>query len=392
MLDRTPGRPADREKLRFFGSCHARGHHRGAARHRPDPSRIQARRSAIFIGIDAAILLFVSFPWVFVLLAAFLLFAAPSCVGPAPSVDENAAPDHSWNPNSESAAGRSGKPRTPARLEFLAGDAALSAGDYEDAQHRYETALNLAREARDSESEFLALNQLGVLAERRGNLRDARHLYTQALHLQPSTSAREMDLVTQINLANVCLALGDLEEASGRAESALKSAEAQEYQEGRGLAHRILGEAAWEQGQGPEARFHLARATVFLDRTRHHRACAGARLLLGELSLQEGDPRAAIRELAAARDSFQTVEHWEGEVRALAALARAYESLGDPAVALTFWERAIERAEDRSLSHELRQECLSEALRVAELNNSPQKVEKLNRELDQLNSSAPSTR
>jgi tetratricopeptide (TPR) repeat protein len=254
--------------------------------------------------------------------------------------------------------------RRPARYQVLAGDSALDLGQLDEAQRHYEEALALARVEQDVETEILALNQLGVLAERRESLRDALDLYTQALRLQQASEFSDLELPPTLNLASVHLALNQNQEARSFAERTIELAEDQEDFEASGLAHLVLGEIGERDGDYLEARSALMRASALLERARRPRHAAQARMLLGRLHLAHQELKSAVRELSSARVAFRATGDREGEVRCLAYLAVAYEGMEQPDVALTFWSRAVEVAREDGTPSWLRRQCLSEGLRV----------------------------
>ncbi|MCI0658893.1 MAG: hypothetical protein L0170_17720, partial [Acidobacteria bacterium] len=219
---------------------------------------------------------------------------------------------------------------TPAQLQILAGDSAFDAGDLAGAEQHYRRALHLSRDAREHTDEhrtdeILALNQLGVLAERRGALKDARELYTEALKLQQATSPGVDELVPLLNLASVTMAEGRAGEARGYAERALELARDEEH--AQGLAHRILGQIAAAEGDAARSEEHLRRSLVLLEQTDRLQEASVTALILGRLLITTSRPRDAVLVLSTAHQGFRTVKDSQGQVRSLMLLASAYEGI-----------------------------------------------------------------
>jgi tetratricopeptide (TPR) repeat protein len=236
------------------------------------------------------------------------------------------------------------RPRSPARLQILAGDAALQRDQLEDAEHHYNRALALARNRKDVAEEVLAINQLGLVAEQRGNLKDAYDLYHQARTLQQSNGLPSTEVPTVLNLASVCLGLNDPTAAEKQARAYLKETD-QPKGEGAALAHRILGEALGAQERHQEAEQSLLRSISLYRELGLRLETAAARLLLGQILVSREQPRIAIVQLSSARESFSQAKDLDGEVRALQLLAEAYRSSGEVRTALTFFDRLQELAE-----------------------------------------------
>ena len=264
--------------------------------------------------------------------------------------------------------------RNPAKLQILAGDAALERRRLEDAHHHYERALALARDAGVRAEEILALNQLGIVAEQRGALKDAYDLYLSALRLQQSTSSPSPEVLPELGLADVSLALGRLEEGKQHAEAVLEGLVVPDRYEDAGLAHRILGEIAERQSRTADAEFHFRRATLMFSRSDWPEAGAATHLSLGRILRLRGEPRRAVVELSAARQTFARLADPEGQIYSLMELARSYVELEQPRNAVTFWARAAETAREHELQ-DLERTALYEAVQLADQHGQRHNIE-----------------
>ena len=251
--------------------------------------------------------------------------------------------------------------RSPAELQLLAGDAAIDRMHWEDAQLHYQRSLALAQNSGQKWEEALAQNQLGVLAERLGNLVDAEHHYLGSRRLQQVHELHGKELFPAVNLANVCLAQNRHQAALELAREALGEIDAAADPDAAARALRIQGEAEIGIRDFEAARSSLLHAITLFQRARSPSGEASARFVLGQMLLLKGAPKEAIAHLSIARTAFATFKSLESELRALRALACAYQMLEQDEMALGFWERAAERAGELN-DRGARKECLEHGI------------------------------
>lgn len=236
-----------------------------------------------------------------------------------------------------------------ARFQIAAGDIAFEAGRLEEAKHRYESALSLARDTSADAEEILARNQLGVLAERLGALEDARDHYLRALELQQVAPEAVPEARLRANLGGVFTRLRDFTAAEQHFTAATAALDVSHDPASAGAVYRGLGRLRLATEQRAEAISALRLAASLFERAGRADEVAATRLECGIALLAAGDARGAIGELSRALQGFETAmalgrDEARAELDALVALADAYEQIEQPKYGLTFLERAVERA------------------------------------------------
>jgi tetratricopeptide (TPR) repeat protein len=258
-------------------------------------------------------------------------------------------------PGNQDPSSAGGRPRTsgssPARFLIAAGDAALEEGRLDEARRRYEEAASLARETSEPAQEILALNQLGVLAERQGALEDGADHYQRALVLQQGAGGDAEEALLRTNFAGLLLKRGDVAGAEREARRALELARPESDPAASAAAYRQLGRIERRAGRLDEACSDFASAATLADRAGNSGDEGLARLELGRTLLDRRDARHAVQQLSLACDRLDRTDERRGKVAvttdrvvALRLLAEAYDQLKEPATALVFRERAIEAA------------------------------------------------
>lgn len=245
-----------------------------------------------------------------------------------------------------------GLPHTPARLQRLAGDAALESGRLETARCHYEKALALACESGAGEEEIHALNVLGYISEQRGEHQDAYDHYLRAWNLQQHTSPGKAEIEPLVGLSENARRMGRVQEAHDLAQTAVERLDGEVRTYRAAMAQLQLAEAMLVLGDLPGARERARLAALFFDASVPSQGLARALLLQGTALERLGQARVAVRELSQARQLYHLLNQASGEARCLLYLAVAYGALQQDATALTFCERAVElgidpRAEDR---------------------------------------------
>ena len=195
----------------------------------------------------------------------------------------------------------------------------------------------MARGSSERAEEILALNQLGILAERRGALEDAADHYQRALDLQQVAGEGPGETLLRSNLARVQMRLGDGTLAEAEATHAIERARPLEDPGSAAVAYRELGRVLRAQHRDAEARGALSSAAELFARAGWHDQESSVRLELGRACIDCGDARHAVAELSRALRG-------KDGVAAMRLMADAYEAMKEPKNALTFRERALEQA------------------------------------------------
>lgn len=287
---------------------------------------------------------------------------------------------------------------SPARFLIAAGDNAMEAGDLVEAKRLYERVLAVSRkplnrepvnretptheastdveadlpEPADLESAslesadfepavaegVLAHDRLGVLAERLGALGDARDHYQRALDLQQVAADGGSSAPLQARLAGVLRQLGDYASAEAAIHLALAEINPDRDPASAATVMRQLGRLRVADGHREEGVSALATAATLFERAGLASELGTTRLERGQVLLAMGDPRHAVGELSRAHSLFARVEtlgrtRATESIAALEGLAGCYEQIEQSLTALTFRERAVQRAlaqPDRTLT------------------------------------------
>jgi predicted ATPase/DNA-binding CsgD family transcriptional regulator len=187
---------------------------------------------------------------------------------------------------------------TATALNLLA-EAALHAGQADEAAERADEALANARQAGDKWNEGYALGTRATAAGLQGSLREAQELGEAALAVM-----REID--QRWGAARTLLGLGDLARLRGRAEQAEQLylaalAMLREVGAEPKIAHCLagLGRIAMEQGELAQARAHLAESLRLSVTAGSRIGIARGLLAFAALAVREGRPERAVLLTAA---------------------------------------------------------------------------------------------
>jgi tetratricopeptide (TPR) repeat protein len=265
--------------------------------------------------------------------AVLMALAALGCSSPEPTYDDRRALDHT-----------------------RAGSEAFLRGDPAAAALHFERALELARALGDRRAQSDALNNLGIVNEAIGRLDEARALYEAArVAAQPESQLSDTFvtphwpgvLATNLNLARLALAQGDIDSAASALDSARGAAAEIDTDEARvdvlkqdalvQLARDGGGEAALEPAlEAVGLAGGLERGAANIARE------ADARLVLGRVWLQRGEHALALDEALRAAELARSVSDRGLVAAALEALGDAYEAQGRFTEARERYELALD--------------------------------------------------
>ena len=254
------------------------------------------------------------------------------------------------------------------------GNLASLRGAYREAVERYEAAVRIRRARRERPEQATALYDLGLLEVRRGDYPAAQRHLRESLELYEETGMADGAVAARIALSNVCMAMGQVQEAvqelrsaeqlaSGdgvgpdtRAELALVAAEmglalsnlpeAGRRFDDADLLYGELGDAAGQaaaaeghaalllrQERPVKARPLLVRAIALRTRQGDLRAVARAHLLMGHVELRAGAAQAARLAFDSALMAFRGLGDEMGEAAAAEGLGRLELRAGNAASA-----------------------------------------------------------
>jgi DNA-binding SARP family transcriptional activator/tetratricopeptide (TPR) repeat protein/DNA-binding XRE family transcriptional regulator len=227
-----------------------------------------------------------------------------------------------------SAAERAMDIRAQAAAEHSLGGAYQDAGRYQKAIEHYSRMLTLARRARWTGGEAVALGALGMAHWWCGALRDAADYHAQALALHrqcdPNAGANSL-----LNLGLVYRDLGRLDEAAGHLAESLILHRIDRARDGEAHVLGTLGEIAHDRGELDRARRHLEEALAL------HRDVGdrfGEAYVLGTLAAVHRDAGRPDQALDLARTALRRagdIGHRSAEARIRNILGSVHMRLGD---------------------------------------------------------------
>ena len=226
-------------------------------------------------------------------------------------------------------------------VEWVAGNALDASGRVAEARTHLETALALAREARDARCEARVLASLADLHTRDGHMEEARAFHTHALALARELGDRDLECKVLNGLGTLDGRLGRLEESRAHYEAALALARKMGDRRWEGGLLGNLGGLHFSEGRLDDARAHLEAGLVVArelgDRTFEGNALCN----LGLLHQLLGRMEEAGKELEAALIVAREIGHVRLECVVLCNQGIVHDSLGRPAEARTRYEAAL---------------------------------------------------
>jgi len=194
-----------------------------------------------------------------------------------------------------------------ARALYGWGNLAHSAGALEEAQHRWEHALELYRLAGDDDGIVRALYDLGSAHGHQGRTDEAERLYEEALELARATGNLRGEAITLGNLAYHALCQGDIQRAAtlGEEALALDRRRGDDYAVAVGLENLALVDL--RDGRLERALERLAESLRLSLELQDNVTTGNTLAALAALALAAGDPEAAARVLGAGAQLRETL-------------------------------------------------------------------------------------
>ncbi|MGP3916691.1 AfsR/SARP family transcriptional regulator [Nonomuraea sp. 10N515B] len=202
-------------------------------------------------------------------------------------------------------------------------------GQTEAAYGLLRRALELWRELGERKEEGLALHNLGWLCMQTGALEPAFDHITAGLRLLEAHGSNRVGLVAH-NLGEVLLRLGRYTEAADRFERCLSIRRADRDLYGESITLAALGRAHCLLDHRDKALSVLAEALARCEETGNREDQWEVLLSRSEIRLRQGDPAAAVADLARVLELTAQIGDVYGRAAGLRQLARARAALGDP--------------------------------------------------------------
>lgn len=227
-----------------------------------------------------------------------------------------------------------------------AGDVHYVLSEYRQALDFYERALRLSEAAGDRGGASDALNSIGYVHVYLGDKQRARGLAKRVLG-EAAARARgagrlRVEARALNNLGEVYYSLGELRESVGLFERALGVwAEAGGDRRGESLAHLNIGYSLTDLGELRGAAEHYRRSLSLWESVDDRRGVALAQTALGGVYSFFGEKETALDLHRQAVGLFRALGNRQGEAAALNGIAHAYEDLNEPLSALDNYSQAL---------------------------------------------------
>lgn len=277
--------------------------------------------------------------------------------------------------------------------------------DVDEAERRFEHALDLYDEVQAPQSEANALNNLGIVHRERGDLAAATEYFSESHRRRREIGARVMAVDSAINLGvvardrgelddavgwyrmaveesatlgisgqeahasralgNALRTRGDLEESAERLSFALERAREDDRRHGECLCLRGLAATKRAQGELDEAAALVEECLALCEDVADERDRSLARVQRGTVELARGNAEAAATELTDAVETLEELDRMPGLARAWRWTARALDAAGEHERARRAYETAVDRFDSLDATPYLR-ETLDELTEVCE--------------------------
>ncbi|MFJ6706087.1 MULTISPECIES: tetratricopeptide repeat protein [unclassified Streptomyces] len=202
--------------------------------------------------------------------------------------------------------------------------------------------LEAARRSGSRQGEGRMLTSGAIGLRNAGRFPEAADWYRQALQMAMADGDARQQAQALNGLGHISLLAQRLDEARDHFERALRLRESIGYRRGAALSRRRLGETALASGDLATAAWQLRHAGDELDELGETYEATRVLALLGHVQDRGGDPEGGVSRLQEALARFQAggarSEHWEA--RCLEWLGQAFESSGDRAESLRYYEAA----------------------------------------------------
>jgi predicted ATPase/class 3 adenylate cyclase len=234
-----------------------------------------------------------------------------------------------------------------AKALLTAGRIAFNQSSYDQGEKLAQEGLALFRELGDKRGIALALNRLGVAAWRRGDFRSARVLLEEDLALFRELGDRDRVAWSLFMHGLLESKQGDYATASHRFEESL--ALFRELGNKRGIAAsltQLAGTLFVSQGN-QDMIYPLLQQGLSLDReVGDKEGMAVASLLMGWVTLKQGDKVTARSRVEESLALYRGMEHREGVAEALGMLGKVEAARGDNAFARSLYKESLSIAQE----------------------------------------------
>lgn len=206
------------------------------------------------------------------------------------------------------------------------GNLASSLGEYHEAYQENKKALEIARELQEPRDEELYLFNFAKFLRYIGQQEEAYAAYQESLRLIEENDLKHRWL-TLAKMSTIEADEGNYRKAVKTAREAVALA-AELDERDRAISHHALGYTLHQSGIHEEARQHYQQAFTLFTEAKRDLAATKTRLLLAQLSLDEGNCPHAKNLFEEVLKDFQRAGSRSGEADALLGIARCLHALG----------------------------------------------------------------
>ncbi len=194
-------------------------------------------------------------------------------------------------------------------------------GDYAEARKRYQATLSLWQELGEHENIATILNNLGRLDQDQGNYDQARDYYLQSLALEQSWGHKAGIAGSHVVLGTLAMKVGNFEDAQHHYQTSLELRTAIGDQAGVSELYHNLGHLAYRRSQFDKARELYQRSLDLKHKLGNQIGAARTKGQLGSLAFELGDLDQAEAYYNESLETFQKEDVKDG-------LASIHQQLG----------------------------------------------------------------
>lgn len=204
---------------------------------------------------------------------------------------------------------------------------------HDEWEQTHEMALDATRAAGNRRGEAVILAELGELSLHRHDYDAAADFVGQAAAIFTALRDRHAQAITEHKLAILDRLRGRLRDALARAQRSAAALNALGDVGNEALVLRQIGQIHLQLGNREQARISLEQALQMAQKAQGARLVQQVNYRLGELSLECGEPAAALATFERVHDFCRTIDDKVGMAHALYGMGRAW-------AALTHWDTA----------------------------------------------------
>ncbi|MBA3530505.1 MAG: tetratricopeptide repeat protein [Ardenticatenales bacterium] len=226
-------------------------------------------------------------------------------------------------------------------LKLLGSILTTQGRSFEQAAAYFGEALALARDLGNQQEEGMLLNNLGVLAFKRGDYRTAVARYAEALTIAKKIGSRDLEGLLMDNLGEAHVGLGEYEVGAEKLRRAIEMAEVAGRGEFASIAYSYLAKAYLGQGKIEEALTTAKHALALGQKSGAQAHIAAAWRALGMIGAQQEAPESPPADCFAEAQRLYIATGAEVEhARTLREWARYELTTGSSGQGLTLWQEA----------------------------------------------------